>query len=387
MARYCFCLFALMLLLQPASAQRNKPQPQLTPEQQELKAKIDRMTAKTEKITFIDSIVVDKDDFLQAYHLNPEAGRIAYYQDVFQTNTQPHALVNINEIGNRCYFSLEDEDGKFRLFTSEVIENKWTSPTPLHGINDDRHFTSISYPYMMGDGETFYFAAKGSESLGGFDIFVTRYDSEDGSFLHPVNIGMPFNSEANDYLYIIDEYSNLGWFATDRRQENGKVCIYTFIPSTTRKTYGAEDYTTEQIASFARIDRIADTWDDTSECDAARQRLQQTIQRLSEKKDDTPQFRFVINDDITYTNLDDFKTDANRQQYQQLTNLQNQYRQLKSALEQARDYYATASQDERVDLRHEILASENKQHDLFVMIHNMEKEIRQKEILFLTKKQ
>ena len=87
------------------------------------------------------------------------------------------------------------------------------------------------------------------------------------------------------------------------------------------------------------------------------------------------------------SNLDDFKTDANRQQYQQLTNLQNQYRQLKSALEQARDYYATASQDERVDLRHEILASENKQHDLFVMIHNMEKEIRQKEILFLTKKQ
>ena len=387
MTRYVLCLFVLMLFMLPSMAQKNKQQPQLTPEQQELKAKIDRMTAKTEKITFIDSTVVDKDDFLQAYRLNPEAGRVVRYQDFFHANTQPHSFVNINEIGNRCYFSLEDENGKSTLYVSEVTEKRWTSPTPLRSINDDRRFTSLNYPYMMGDGETFYFAAEGPESLGGYDIFVTRYDSEDGSFLHPVNIGMPFNSEANDYLYVIDEYSNLGWFATDRRQEKGKVCIYTFIPSSARKTYQAETYSPEQIASFARIDRIADTWEDTSECDAARQRLQQTILRLSAEKGNARQFQFVINDDITYTTLNDFQASGNRQQYQQLAKLQEQYQQLRGALEQARDYYATASQDERSDLRQEILASEEKQHELFIKIHQMEKNIRQAENLYLTNKQ
>ena len=34
---------------------------------------------------------------------------------------------------------------------------------------------------------------------------------------------MPFNSPYNDYMYVIDEYNNLGWFASDRFQPEGKV--------------------------------------------------------------------------------------------------------------------------------------------------------------------
>lgn len=92
-------------------------------------------------------------------------------------------------------------------------------------------YKSVNYPFMMPDGTTFYFAATGEESIGGYDIFVTRFDSESGSFLKAENIGMPFNSTANDYMYAIDEFNDIGWFATDRSQPEGKVCIYIFIPS------------------------------------------------------------------------------------------------------------------------------------------------------------
>lgn len=226
-------LSALLLLSLPATAQRRKTPPRLTPEQQARQAKLERMRTNTQRIMFVDSFVVDKQQFLQAYHLAPEVGQLARFQDIFNTRNQPNAYVYVNELGNRCYLSQEAPDSTVNLYTSETLDNRWSRPVALRGINDDREFRRVNYPFMMGDGQTFYFAAEGDEGLGGYDIYVTRYDAEAGSFLHPANIGMPFNSEANDYMYVVDEYSNLGWFATDRNQTDGKVCIYVFLPSPT----------------------------------------------------------------------------------------------------------------------------------------------------------
>lgn len=376
-------ILALSLLTLSVMAQRRKPVP-LTPEQQEQLAKIERMTANTQKVIIIDSVVVDKEQLLNVYQLNPEAGRVDHYQNLFHSEAQPQSYVNINGLGNRCYLSLKDAEGTSSLYASEVADHNWTTPKLLEGINDSGRFTDVNFPYMMGDGQTFYFAAQGSEGLGGYDIYVTRYDAEEKSFLHPVNLGMPFNSEANDFLYVIDEYSNLGWFATDRSQEEGKVCVYTFIPPTARKSYSTDDYTDEEIASFARIDRIADTWSDSTAVNKALSRLQQVTQHNTTATA-SRQFQFVINDNLTYYNIDEFRAPGNANRYKRLTELYHQSQMLTEALEQARTYYATASQRERDELRPEILASEQKQRERQRDIKALEKEIRNSEIIFLTK--
>ena len=79
-----------------------------------------------------------------------------------------------------------------------------------------------------------------AKDLGGYDIFVTRYNTNTDTYLVPENVGMPFNSPYNDYMYVIDEYNNLGWFASDRFQPEGKVCIYVFIPNNSKQTYNYE---------------------------------------------------------------------------------------------------------------------------------------------------
>lgn len=374
----------LTLLVLPSIGQRRKAT-QLTPEQQERQAKIQRMTENTQRITIIDSIVVDRQHFLQAYTLSKETGRVARYEDFFHASQQPNAYVYVNELGNRCYLSQEQPDSTINIYTSTIVNNRWTTPTPLKGINDEQHFLRINYPFMMGDGMTFYFAAEGGDGLGGYDIYVTRYNAEDNSFLHPANIGMPFNSEANDYMYVIDEFNNLGWFATDRNQPEDKVCIYIFIPRTSRQTYSASGLTLEEITPFARIDRIADTWTDEVAVNAGRQRLaeaaaQQTTGKSAAKDD----IMFVINDDITYTRLADFRAPGNADNYKQLVNLQKRQQSLAQVLSQARDYYYSASSEERAELKPEILSSEQKQHELRLSIHQLEKQIRNNEITFLT---
>lgn len=381
----CLLISLLMLLTLSATAQKRKaPKPKLTPEQIERQAKLERMTENTQRILFIDSAVVPKAQFLSAYCLAPEVGQVARYQDIFNSQQQPDAYVHVNELRSRCYLSLAPTDTTMQLYKSENLENRWSSPQQLKGINDDGLFQRVNYPFMMGDGQTFYFAAEGGDGLGGYDIYVTRYDAEEDQFLHPVNIGMPFNSEANDYLYVIDEYSNLGWFATDRNQSSDSVCVYLFLPPASRRTYSAEGLDIEEIAPYARIDRIADTWtDDTARQDALT-RLQDISKRRHQRTDDR-EFTFVINDDVTYTRLSEFRAPGSSRLFQELQSLRQQHQRLVTALDKAREYYAQATQSERDELRSEILASERTQSQLQRQIHDTEKTIRNSEIIFLTK--
>ena len=382
--RCLFISFLMLLTLSATAQKRRAPKPKLTPEQIEHQAKLDRMTEKTQRILFVDSVVIPKQQFLDSYFLSPEVGQVARYQDIFQTQQQPDAYVHVNELKTRCYLSLAPTDTTMQLYMSENLDNRWSRPQLLKGINDDNQFRRINYPFMMGDGQTFYFAAEGGDGLGGFDIYVTRYDAEDNQFLHPVNIGMPFNSEANDYLYIIDEYSNLGWFATDRNQPADSVCVYLFLPPASRQTYSTEGLDIEEIAPYARIDRIADTWTDETARQQALARLQDVTRRQHQKPVDH-EFTFVINDELTYTKLADFRDPGSKRLFQELQSLHQRHQRLQEALDKARDYYAQAAKGERNELRSEILTSERTEQQLRRQIHDTEKTIRNNEIIFLTK--
>ena len=382
--RCLFISFLMLLTLSATAQKRRAAKPKLTPEQIEHQAKLERMTENTQRILFIDSMVIPKKQFLSAYLLSPEVGQVARHQDIFHTQQQPDAFVHVNDLGSRCYFSLAPTDTTMQLYMSEFLDERWSRPQLLKGINDDNQFQRVNYPFMMGDGQTFYFAADGGDGLGGYDIYVTRYDAEEGQFLHPVNIGMPFNSEANDYLYIIDEYSNLGWFATDRNQPADTVCVYLFLPPTSRQTYSASGLSLEEIAPYARIDRIEDTWTD----DATRQESMERLHRVVERRQQKPvvrEFTFVINDDLTYTRQADFRGPGSNRLFQELQSLRQQYQQQQQVLDKARDHYAQTGPDERDKLRSEILASEQKQQLLRRQIHDTEKTIRNNEIIFLTK--
>lgn len=393
MMKIRWMLFTLLLALVATTAdgqkKRRTPAKQApTPEEQARQAMVERMTANTAVITIVDSIVVNKKDFLSQYILNPEAGSIDSYQKHYNTDRQPNAYVYVNQLGNRCYLSQENNEGIISLYASERVGNKWTRPTKIAGLNDKRHFQQVNYPFMMGDGETFYFAAKSDdplENLGGYDIYTSSYDKETGRFLTPVNMGMPFNSEANDYMMAIDEYSNIGYFASDRNQPEDTVCIYIFVPYEVRKVYDPEDHTPEEIADFARISSISKTWTDQQAVSMAQARLQMTRDRKRQQVRGHD-FTFVINDATTYYHLSDFRDKTNVKRYHELANLRRRYQKLAVTLDKARQYYITASNDERQELSDEILTSEKKLQALENDIHNTEKLIRNSENIFLTKK-
>lgn len=371
---------ALLFLTIPVNAQRAKKKAagkkKVVVEVPQEDPRLVAMREATQCIVFIDSIVVDKTSFLAEYHLSPESGKLMPYADFFHKNDQPYSIVYQNELGNKAWFSNTGQ-----LYTIDLLGGKeWTSPIPLSGLEDEK-FSPANYPFMMADGTTLYFAAGGPESIGGLDIFVTRYDSNTGHFLLPENVGMPFNSEANDYMMAIDEINNIGYFATDRRQAEGKVCIYTFIPSQTRRIYNADELDEQTLRSYAEIRSIADSWQNSHERESALERLNTLrnppAQKTLERKENNS-IHFQVDDQTTYHALADFRVLDNRTRFKELQQIQNQVSQLNAELNNMRLQYAQSSQPEL--LTEKIIQTENQINTLLLTARQMEKTIRNTEI-------
>lgn len=348
-------------------------------EEPEEDPRITNMREMTQQIIIIDSIVTDKDRFLSCFQLSPETGRLSTSEAFF--NKPSDGYVFLNEMGNKIYFSQADKDGRQQLYTCDKLGNAWSAPTPLAGI--DEGIIEASYPFMLTDGITFYFAAKGEESIGGYDIFLTRYDSHSGGFFKPENIGMPFNSEANDYMYAIDEANNIGYFVSDRRQPEGKVCVYIFIPSDSRKVYDAGQYTEEQIRDFADISRIADTWGNGVERKAALERLKniqaQYWATAPNAQAATDDMVIVINDRLTYANAREFRSAEASALYKELITVRHNLSILETEMVKSREQYSEANTAKRQALRKEILAAEDKSLKLSEQAKSLEKRIRKLE--------
>ena len=353
-----------------------KKAPVVVVEEPQEDPRITEMREATQQITFIDSAVVAKDEILSIIRLNPESGRLDTFDQFFRGEGHSDSYVYLNEMGNKCYFSDENANGQMQLYTLDKLGDEWSEPLALKGINEG--ISEANYPFMMTDGTTFYFAAKGKESIGGYDIFVTRSDTENGQFLRPENIGMPFNSEANDYMYVIDELSNIGYFVTDRRQPEGKVCVYIFIPPTSRHIYNSDAYSNEQLRGFADISRIANTWGKGTERKQALERLK-AISKVNSSQQLGSAINFIVNDRVTYTDISQFQAPDSPDLYRELQSTKKQLKETEQLLEKSRNFYAKAQPEDKRVLRTEILDAERQFVRLTNDVKTLEKRIRQSE--------
>ena len=375
---------ALLLPLSMSAQKRKKRVKKPVVEVPQEDPRITSMREMTQQITIIDSIVTDKDQLLSQLLLSDETGRILSSSAFWGKGDS--TTVFVNEMGNKAYFSQPDDSLKQQLCTSDLLGGEWSKPQLLNGISEG--ISETAYPFMLADGLTFYFAGKGEESIGGYDIFMTRYDAHNNSFLKPENIGMPFNSEANDYLFAIDEYAHIGYFVSDRRQPEGKACLYIFIPQASRKTYDPIVYTPAEIRGFADISSIADTWGNGEERSTALARYQAiSINNMKATNTDAQpddntvaSLELVINDALTYSSARDFRSREAAVLYKQLIEARQQLCLLNEQLEKSRSFYPQAAGAEKKTLQREMLQAEAEVTKLYSRIGTLEKEARNAEI-------
>ena len=246
-------------------------------------------------------------------------------------------------------------------------------PMNINSNDDD------NYPFVLSDGVTIYYASKGNGSLGGYDLFVTRYNINSDTYLAPEQLSMPFNSPFNDYMMVYDETKELGWFVSDRFQPEDKVCVYLFIPNNEHSRVESEDI--EMKRARAAITSIQDSWKPGSDYSNLIELAHKEIPYGEAKIE--KDFEFVINNSLVYYKLDDIKSPEAKSYYGKVVSLNKQIKELNDKLADLRASYSSGNSAKKEQLKPAILEAEEQLNSLLDQPEELEKKARNTEINYL----
>ena len=149
----------------------------------------------------------------------------------FNGNEYSVAHPALSEDESKLYFAsdMPGTKGLSDLFVVDILlDNKFSSPKSLgSNINTEGRET---FPYISDSGQLF-FASDGHVGLGGLDVFVSLANKvliSENMFQEPYNLGKPVNTPDDDFAFIIDESTKIGFFTSNRSGGVGDDDIYSF---------------------------------------------------------------------------------------------------------------------------------------------------------------
>lgn len=330
------------------------------------------MLDRVEDIAIVDSVKLHKDMFLEAYRLSKDLGKLDLYYEIYGLKTKYPQLAYYTGRGDKMIFARENLTGDLDLNVSYRLVGGWSEAFGLSSVLNT--YEHENFPFELSDGITLYFASGGHNSIGGYDIFMTRYNSTINDYSEPVNIGMPFNSPANDYLYVYDEIINIGWFATDRNQHKDTVVIYEFLPNKEKVLLKTDDLQYKrdvaQLKKYRKAELVT---------------TEQTEKASSIEKEEA-EINFFVNDGVVYTRMAQFKSETAKALYVKAQEADKRLLTLKRLLEgKRREFFFSERDEDKVALRSEILELEmeiRKYKDLFAeyILQTRREEIKELDI-------
>ena len=137
----------------------------------------------------------------------------------------PYNAMLFSKESNTIIFSAKDESGAWNIMSSKRINDTlWSAPQILN-----ENITTMGneiLPHLSPDGKTLYFASNGHYGMGGYDLYMSKWNEEMGDWDTAQNLGFPFSSTGNDYLYYNTPCGMFTVFSSDRETPGNEVTIY-----------------------------------------------------------------------------------------------------------------------------------------------------------------
>ncbi len=147
----------------------------------------------------------------------------------FNSDEYSTAHPTLNADDTKLYFA-SDMDGTVGLSDIWVvdIDSNGAVSEPLNlgrPVNTEGRET---FPFMSTSG-VLYFASDGHPGLGGLDVFATTPRSSAERTEKIDNVGVPINSSYDDFTFILNDDTRVGYFASNRKEGMGSDDIYRFV--------------------------------------------------------------------------------------------------------------------------------------------------------------
>ena len=168
-------------------------------------------------------------DYFRSYDLKSIGGKLLIKPDEFKTSAdkkkKEKSILFLPKGSNTIYYSSYGDnplDGKDIYTSTKQADNSFSKGEKVSGINTE---FDEDYPFLHPDGKTLYFASKGFNSMGGYDIFKSVYDEENKIWGKPKNMEFPINSPDDDFLFVTDSAETTAYFSTGRQSPPGKIDV------------------------------------------------------------------------------------------------------------------------------------------------------------------
>ena len=132
----------------------------------------------------------------------------------------------LTEDGQRLYFvsNMFGGFGETDIYYVDIREDGKLGPATNLGPSVNTPGREM-FPFIAG--QYLYFASDSHFGLGGLDIFKAEIESENG-FGMAKNMGMPINSNMDDFAFIVNNSENTGYFSSNRIDGKGDDDLYAF---------------------------------------------------------------------------------------------------------------------------------------------------------------
>ncbi len=174
--------------------------------------------------TVLDTKSLTSKDFYSYYSIAPSNGSFTSIPENLLTPTDKkmnHQSVMFYpknpQVGDYVYYT---SYGNSTSFGKDIFRIKfqddgyWSKPEVIGDVVNT--FLDDDYPYLAPDGVTLYFSSKGHYGMGGYDIYKSVYNPKTRLWSTAENLGFPYNSPFDDFLYVVGDADSLVCFATNR---------------------------------------------------------------------------------------------------------------------------------------------------------------------------
>lgn len=176
-------------------------------------------------------------------------------------NSRDYPLNNVmlyREGENTMYFSAQDKEGKWDIFSTQHVDGiKWSAPQSLGNIVNSPG--DELFPIISPDGKKLYFSSNGHSGMGGFDLYVSIWDEKSNVWGVPQNLGFPYSSPEDDFLYINSDSGNYSILASKRdvsAKDSIRIYQLEFESTPVKSAIGSTEEAIE-IASLRSKERSA----------------------------------------------------------------------------------------------------------------------------------
>lgn len=128
---------------------------------------------------------------------------------------------NFYPAGKTTYYFSENGDIYETSKKDSVLWSAPQVPSP-----DMKSSGSEIFPMLSPDGKELFFSSDGLFGMGGYDLFVSRWDEDQKKWGPVQNLGFPFSSTADDLLYTYTPDNSHIIFASNRECDKNSVVIY-----------------------------------------------------------------------------------------------------------------------------------------------------------------